>query len=54
MVFILLATSRSRGSPILFLVSIQGAIVMESIIKCIYSDCKLNKKTDGGNYILVH
>ena len=54
MVFILLGTSRSRGSLVLFLACVQGAIVTEGIIKCIYSDCKLNKESDGGNYILVH
>ena len=54
MVFILLAKSQSRGSLILILASLQGTIVTESIIKCIYSDCKLNKKSDGDNYILVH
>ena len=54
MVFILLAKSPSRDSLILILASIQGAIVTETIIKCIHSDCKLNKKSDGGIYILVH
>ena len=51
---ILLNRSRSRGSLILFLTSIQGAIVTKSIMKCIYSDCKLNKESDGGTYILAH
>ena len=46
--------SRWKGSLILFLTSIQGAIVTKSIIKCIYSNCKLNKESDGGNYIFVH
>ena len=52
MVFILLATSRSRGLLILILASLQGAIVTDSITKCIYFDCKLNKESDGGIYIL--
>ena len=39
-VSILLAKSRSRDPLILILAFIQGVIVTESIIKCIYSECK--------------
>ena len=33
-------------SPILLLVSIQGAIVTDSIIKCTFSDWKCNEEPD--------
>ena len=52
MVFILLAKFRLRDSLISILDSLQ--FVMESIIKCKYSDCKFNEETDGDNQILVH
>ena len=52
MIFILLAKSRSIDSLILILASLYGAIVTESIIKCIYSDWKLNKESNGGVYII--
>ena len=47
-------TSLTVISSIFIPASLKGAIVTESRIQCIYSDLKVNKESDGGNYILVH
>ena len=54
MVFIFLARSRPRDSPISLLVSIQSAIVAERIIKNIFSDLTFIETSGGNIYILVH
>ena len=53
MVFNVLARSRRRVLPIYIFASKQGAIVVESITKCMISDWKFNGKSDGNIHILV-
>ena len=51
----MIGKSQPRDSPILLIFSnsMQVCIVTENVIKCIFSDYKLNEESDGNILILV-